>query len=342
MKIKIIKIFYIIMSITLLFSVSSCIFVQKSTTTKKIVTTLYAEYDMIKHIIGDDAETQNMYEVEMIIKPGQDSHTYDPSIADLITIKNADLFIYTALEMETWVSDIDFSNETTVLNLSNDERIELLVVEDEDENEEHEHNHSHEHNHAHSYDPHYWIYPIYAIYMVEQIRDAIISITPDPDGTKTAIFEKNANSYISTLLEYDQFLKYIIENANNDTLYFGSPFSFYYIAYYYNLKYELVYSTCSTETEPSIDVLNNIITKMKNNNINVIFSKELINTQACRMIASHTGATILELHSGHNVSALEFNNPDTSYLKIFKQNIINLAKMLKVDDNIINNIEKGN
>ena len=40
------------------------------------------------------------------------------------------------------------------------------------------------------------------------------------------------------------------------------------------------------------------------------FSKELINTEACEMIAYHTGATILELHSGHNVSVIDFNNPE--------------------------------
>lgn len=333
------KILSLIMIIMILSSLSSCAFVQRSTTTKKIVTTLYAEYDMINKIIGDDKETQNLYEVEMIIKPGQDSHTYDPSIDDLITIKNADLFIYTAIEMETWVNDIEFLDTTKVVDLSKDKRIELLVVED-DMGEEYEHDHTYEHNHAHSYDPHYWLYPIYATYMVEQIKDAIISITPDPDGTKNSIFEENAKKYIDTLLEYDEMLKLIVDNADNKTMYFGSPFSFYYIAYFYGLEYELIYSTCSTETEPPIEVLQEIINKMRKNDINVIFSKELINKQACEMITYHTGATILELHSGHNVSALEFNNNEISYLSIFKQNIINLAKMLKVDNDIIDSIGK--
>lgn len=333
------KILVMILFIVTILTLSSCAFVQRSTTMKKIVTTLYAEYDMINKIIGDDKETQNLYEVEMIIKPGQDSHTYDPSINDLITIKNADLFIYTAIEMETWVSDIDFLSDTKVIDLSKDKRIELLTVEDETE-EEHDHDHSYEHNHAHVYDPHYWIYPIYATYMVEQIKDAIISITPDPDGTKTRIFEKNASEYINILLKYDQALKILSENAKNKTMYFGSPFSFYYISHFYEFEYELIYETCSTETEPSIEVLQEIINKMNDNDINVIFSKELINKQACEMISYHTGATILELHSGHNVSALDFNNKELSYLSIFKQNIINLAKMLKVDDNIIKDLWK--
>lgn len=332
-KILVLSLLFIIIGLT------GCTFVQRSSTTKKIVTTLYAEYDMINSIIGDDKETQNLFEVEMIIKPGQDSHTYDPSIQDLIKIKNADLFIYTALEMETWVNDIEFLDSTKVVNLSKDERIVLLHVEDESE-EEHDHEHSHEHNHAHVYDPHYWLYPIYATYMVEQIRDAIISITPDPDGTKAKIFEKNAEEYITELLICDELMKLVVNNANNSTLYFGSPFSFYYVSYFYGLDYELVYSTCSTETEPPIEVLESVINKMRENDIDVIFSKELINTQACQMISFHTGAEILELHSGHNISALEFKNNRKTYIDIYKQNIINIAKMLKVDENLLEYLRK--
>ena len=125
----------IIIFILLVFSLTSCVFIQRSTIKKQIVTTLYPEYDMVKKIIGTDQEMQNLFDVTMIIKPGQDSHTYDPSVKDLITIKNADIFIYTADEMETWVSDLSFSNKTLVINLSKSDDIELLRVEDEDEEE---------------------------------------------------------------------------------------------------------------------------------------------------------------------------------------------------------------
>ena len=132
----------------------------------------------------------------------------------------------------------------------------------------------------------------------------------------------------------------LVKNAKNTTMYFGAPFAFYYFAYYYGLKYELVYATCSTEIEPSVETLIAIIDKMRKENIDVIFSKELVNDEACQMIANHTGAIILELHSGHNVSALDFNNPNVSYITIMRQNLVNLAKMLKVDQNIIDQIEQ--
>lgn len=216
---------------------------------------------MVNKIIGTDQETQNLFDVTMIIKPGQDSHTYDPSVKDLITIKSADIFIYTADEMETWVSDLSFSSKTLVVNLSKSDDIELLKVEDEDEWEHTEEKMNHEHTHVHSYDPHYWIYPMYAVSMVKQIKQAISSSLEDPLGTRNKILDKNANEYIHQLLKIDEDLKMIVDNAQNKTMYFGSPFSFYYLAYFYGLEYELVYSTCSTETEPSIDTLMHFIEK---------------------------------------------------------------------------------
>ncbi len=340
------RIFLFFIFIISFFVLTSCTFFRPSTTKKLIVTTLYPQYDMVKKIIGSDRATQGLFDVVMIIKPGQDSHTYDPSINDIITIKNADIFIYTSDEMETWVNNIEFSASTVVVNLSKSklsdtEYIELLKVEDHDEDSnEDTNNPSHEHTHVHSYDPHYWLYPIYASYMVEAIKQAIINFLPD-NPSINSVFSANAEEYKEKLYQIDLDIKMICENAQNKTMYFGSPFAFYYLAYWYNLDYELIYQTCSTETEPSVEVLTNIINKMRENDIKYIFSKELINTKACEMIAFHTNATILELHSGHNVSALDFNNPNISFISIMKQNVVNLAKMLKVDQNIIQQLEQA-
>ena len=167
---------------------------------------------MINKIIGTNQETKDLFDVTLIIPPGQDSHTFDPSIQDLITIKNADIFIYTADEMETWVKDVDFGTDTIVIDLSKDSykktddvdktsRIKLFQVEDDDDEEP-----GHDHNHVHAYDPHYWLYPIYSIYMVEQIRDVLINNVEDPFETRpiTKVLTDNANAYIDELKKVDQ------------------------------------------------------------------------------------------------------------------------------------------
>lgn len=327
-----------------IYFLSSCNLFNKlgsSNLKKQIVTTLYPEYDMINKIIGTNEETKGLFDVTLIIPPGQDSHTYDPSINDLIKIKNADLFIYTADEMETWVKNINFSEKTKVVNLSKHPKIELFKAQDEDANlSDDHHDHDHEHNHVHEYDPHYWVYPIYAKYMVERIFESIEDIISDPYKTITPILQKNRDEYINSLEEIDLDIRKIVALANinnRNTMYFGSPFSFYYWHVFYGLDYKLTYATCSTESEPPINVLIDIINDMKENNIKVIFAKELLNQEACETISYHTDAKILVLHSGHNVSVEDFNDPNMSYLKILRQNVENLKELLKVY-----NMEGGN
>ena len=176
--------------------------------------------------------------------------------------------------------------------------------------------------------------------MVNDIKEALKSKIKDPLGTKQIALENSAQHYIDALNRIDRDLQIVSNNAKQKTMYFVSPFTFYYWAHFYNLEYKLTYLTCSTETEPSLDVLEHMILDMKANDIKYIFAKELVNQQACKMIAYHTNAEVLVLHSGHNVSALEFNSPSMSYLNIMKQNVINLAKMLNVDQSVIDTLGK--
>ena len=55
----------------------------------KIVTTNFPSYDFARAITKGDAE------LTMLVKPGAETHSYEPSPKDIITIQNADLFLYT-------------------------------------------------------------------------------------------------------------------------------------------------------------------------------------------------------------------------------------------------------
>lgn len=330
-KLLITTIFLMIVSILL----TGCGIKVKDPNKNHIITTLYPQYDMVKQIIGDDPRLSKIYEVTLIVPPGVDAHTYDPSVADMIKIKNCDLFIYTSHTLETWVEKLNIEKYTKVLDLSDDERIELMKSEAHDE--EHEEEHS-GHAHEHEYDPHYWVYPIYAKYMVEEIRDILIDILPPGDKDFNIVtINNNAERYIKQLEKFDEDIKEIVKLAKNKTFYFASPFSFFYWAHYYDLEYVLTYATCSTEVEPSISTIVEIINQIKQNNIPAIYIKELQSITAAEMIANNTGAEILMLHSGHNVSKDDFDNPEISFLSLMRQNVLNLARGLQVDVTTITN-----
>ena len=66
----------------------------------KIVTTNFAEYDFARQITGDKAD------VKMLLKPGAESHSYEPSPQDIKTIQDSDLFVYVGGDSDEWVGDI--------------------------------------------------------------------------------------------------------------------------------------------------------------------------------------------------------------------------------------------
>ena len=67
-----------------------------------IVCTIFPQYDFVRQLTKD----MDNVEVTMLLKPGQESHDYDPSSKDVLKIHKADVFIYVGGESDTWISDV--------------------------------------------------------------------------------------------------------------------------------------------------------------------------------------------------------------------------------------------
>ena len=65
-----------------------------------VITTIYPAYDLARQVFGDTAE------IKLLLKPGTESHTYDPSARDVVEISSCDLFIYNGGESDQWVDSI--------------------------------------------------------------------------------------------------------------------------------------------------------------------------------------------------------------------------------------------
>ena len=72
-----------------------------------IVTTIFPQYDFVRNIAGDKAN------VTLLLKPGAESHSYEPSPQDIIKIKNCAVFIYTGGESDEWVKKIMVALDTS-------------------------------------------------------------------------------------------------------------------------------------------------------------------------------------------------------------------------------------
>lgn len=79
----------------------------------KIITTIFPPYDFVRQIAGDTP-----VELSMLLAPGAESHSFEPSPQDIINIQNSDIFIYAGGEGDAWLSRIldaiDTDNTTLV------------------------------------------------------------------------------------------------------------------------------------------------------------------------------------------------------------------------------------
>lgn len=116
----------------------------------KIVASLFPYYDMARAVIGDVKGIN----LKMIVTPGQDSHSFEPTPSDVIQMENADVLIYNGGSLETWIDTLlDSLNNKNKIQMKMMDYVDVLneeIVEGMDTRfEEHDHEeHSHkEDNH---------------------------------------------------------------------------------------------------------------------------------------------------------------------------------------------------
>ncbi len=274
----------------------------------KIIATLFPQYDFARQIAGDKAE------ISLLLPPGTESHTFDPKPSDIANIYNADIFIYTGEAMEPWAKKIiDGLTNEKLLVIDCSEGVDIFKDDDvhDEDNEDHE------------YDPHIWLDPSIAIDIVDKITKAIC--TKDYDNSE--YYQLNANDYANQLKQLDNDFYEAVRNGKRDTIVFGGRFSYIYFLNHYGLNYKTVYDSCSSQAEPSISKVVEIINYIKENNIPAIYHEEFVSSKVADSIAEQTGAKSLLFSTVHNLSEEELENGAT-YIGIMRQNLENLKEGL--------------
>lgn len=288
-----------------------------------IVTTLFPTYSFAKAI----APQAN---VSLLLPPGADSHAFEPSPDDILSLQKADVVVYTSEYMEEW-----FDRTAKAINLDMDrvvkaaEGIDLMKGDDHDhdynhdEDEDHDHDHHGHEDHHHLYDPHIWTSPVLAKKMAENIYNKIIEIDPANKDDYKANYDK----LIGDLDELDKEFKDIKANAKRDTIFFGSRFALSYFAHQYDFDVESVYDNCAANAEPNPREMAEVINEMKEEKAPVVFYEELVNPKLANQIADEVGAKAMLFHSCHNLSKEDFEAGKT-YVGIMKANAEALREAL--------------
>lgn len=299
----------------------------------KVVTTLFPYYDFARQIAGDKVE------LTMVVPAGMDSHSFEPTPADMRTVQEADVLICNGGAMEHWVSQVldavDTSNMTVITMMDYVDVVEEEIVEGmEDEGHGHDHDHAHEgeeqwhsdddgHQEEIEYDEHIWTSPVNAMKFTEIIADTLSEADPE----NRQFYEAGRDAYLEELNELHQEFLQVADHRKRNMIIVGDKFPFRYLADEYGFNYRAAFSGCSTDTEPSAKTIAYLIDKVRAEQIPVVYYLELSSHRVSEIIGEETGAEPLLLHSCHNVTRREFDAGIT-YLELMRQNVENLRKGL--------------
>lgn len=303
----------LLIAIVFLLSLSACTnTTQKDNGKINIVATIFPQYDFARQIVGEKAN------LRMLIPPAGESHTYEPTPQDIISIEEADIFLYIGGESDSWVDSILDSvdtQKTKIIKLIdyvttvNEEIVEGMEKDnDTDETE---------------IDEHIWTSPQNAIKMVNAISETICQA----DKQNAEFYRTNTEKYIHQLNELDQQFKDVVDKSMRKELIFGDRFPLRYFTETYHLNYYAAFPGCSSETEPSASTIAFLTDKVRKDNIQVILKIELSNATVAETIAKETNTKVMTFYSCHNLSKKDFDNGET-YLSLMTRNVATLKIVL--------------
>lgn len=307
----------------------------------QIVTTLFPYYDFARAIAQDRAD------VTLLLSPGREAHSFEPTPLDAVTISEADVFLYNGGEGEYWVDSmlgaageniavvarmmdyVDALDEEYVEGMQgadgHDHDHEHGSHDDHDDHDDHDHDHEEDEHDSDEveYDEHIWTSPKNAVVLCRAVCDAICRA----DAENAAFYRANCENYCAQLEDLDARFAALCESAPRRLLIFADRFPMLYFCREYGLDYRAAFHGCSGDTEPSLATIKFLIDKVEDENIPVVYTIDFGTKKVAAVVSECTGAAIEMLYSMQTVSRADFDAGET-YLTLMERNFEALRKGL--------------
>ena len=279
----------------------------------RAIATAFPEYDLLRALGGERLE------LTLLLKPGTEAHSFEPTPQDLLAIRSAALFVYGGGESDVWARRLLDSGEigdTAVFALLDhallrrEETEEYMTLEEAGEEGD-------------VYDEHVWTSPRNVILLTEALRDTLADL--DPAGAEE--YAANAEAYIAKLQTLDEDFRALKDSAARDLLVFGDRFPFLYFVREYGLRYAAAFPGCAGETDANPATVAYLIDLTKEEGIPVVFKCDLSAGLLADTIAEAAGAKVLTLYSAHTVSKADFDAGET-LLSLMERNLASLREAL--------------
>lgn len=280
--------------------------------------------------------------VEMVIPPGADPHTYEPTSKQMTDIAEADLFLTVGHDLEPYVESMEKSlaNEN-VMFVKTAEDVTLLSAEDtvhvhgddehgheedehgheEDEHAEEEAGHSEDDGHNHGqYDPHVWLDPMNAVSMAEAVEAAFSEQAPDYKdefADRLSAFKEEADTL-------DAELKAAVDAGSKSEL-LVTHAAYGYLAERYGFD-QLPITGLTPSEEPSQQALKRVIEEAQLHDLKYIAFEDTVTPKVAQVVQNEIGAETVTIY---NLESVTKEQMDKSYFDLMRENVKALETALK-------------
>jgi len=253
----------LVLLIVIFLSLGGVLSAQKPT----IAVTVVPQIEMLRGVAGDKVEI-----VEMI-PAGYSPANYSPSPSEMIAFNEAEIYFSMGVPADRQ-NILPRAEEIDGLKV-----IRLFEIVDQKYPPRF---------FDHGRDPHIWLSPKRAAYMVEIMRDEMISLMPEFEKE----FKENAESYLNRLQEVDNKNRELLEPYQGDEILVYHP-SFGYFTEHYGLE---MLAIEEHGKDPGPKHIQEIIEKARENNIKHVFYQAEIDSKKTRAIAEELNGDTIKLN----------------------------------------------
>ena len=192
----------------------------------------------------------------------------------------------------------------------------------EDDHDEHEEGRHDGHHHDYEFDPHIWLDPILVKQQVNVIRDGLIEADPQ----NKEYYEENARIYNNKMDVLDMKIGTALSSCQKDTI---VPYhnAFTYLGERYDIHI-MALGGMAPDSEASAAEIADFVDFIKDNDIKVIFSEELVDPRLAEVIADEANARVM-LFSPLEALTPEEEGTNISYIDKMEQNLDSLKVALE-------------
>lgn len=268
-------------------------------------------------IVGDVVQSVGGERIELtvLLPPGTDPHTYQPTPQDAAAIADAHVVFANGAGLETFLDPLLESAGATPRLVPVSYGTDLLRLEEPEA----------EHNHEHGkVDPHVWFDPLNVIVWTDNIAWALSAL----DAAHAAEYQANAASYQAELRALDTWIaEQVALIPPERRILVSDHASFGYFIRRYGLREGgTIVAGFSTMAAPSAQEIAALEETIATLGVPAIFVSTTVNPTLAQRIAQDTGTQLVPLYVG---SLSEPGGPADSYLALMRYDTTAIVEALR-------------